>query len=57
MEEAAATSSQRKVERKKRALMIGDPELECLNMLPWNLALPQNDYDDTFSLFVGCNQN
>ncbi|KAJ1392610.1 RNA helicase, DEAD-box type, Q motif [Sesbania bispinosa] len=56
MEEAAATSSRRNAKRKKRALAAGDPELERLNTLPWNSALPQNDDDDPFSLFIGSNE-
>ncbi|XP_027334823.1 DEAD-box ATP-dependent RNA helicase 13 isoform X3 [Abrus precatorius] len=54
---AATASSQRKPKR-KRAVAPRDPELDRLNLLPWNPALPQhdNDDDDTFSLFIGSNE-
>ncbi|KAK7390010.1 hypothetical protein VNO78_25307 [Psophocarpus tetragonolobus] len=55
MEAATATSSQRKPKR-KRALAKSDPEVERLNSLPWNSALPQNDDDDAFSMFIGSNE-
>lgn len=57
MEAAAATanSSQRKPKR-KRASAKSDPELDRLDSLPWNSALPQNDDDDAFSLFIGSNE-
>ncbi|KAH1240989.1 DEAD-box ATP-dependent RNA helicase 13 [Glycine max] len=57
MEAAAATanSSQRKPKR-KRASAKSDPELDRLDALPWNSALPQNDDDDAFSLFIGSNE-
>ncbi|RDX93054.1 DEAD-box ATP-dependent RNA helicase 13 [Mucuna pruriens] len=52
---AAVTSSQRKPKR-KRATARSDPELDRLNSLPWNSALPQNDDDDIFSMFIGSNE-
>ncbi|XP_061340168.1 DEAD-box ATP-dependent RNA helicase 13 [Gastrolobium bilobum] len=54
--EAAASSSQRKSKRKRAAAAAADPELERLNSLPWNPALPQHDDDDSFALFIGSNE-
>ncbi|KAG5053702.1 hypothetical protein JHK85_006212 [Glycine max] len=47
-----ANSSQRKPKR-KRASARSDPELDRLDALPWNSALPpqNDDDDDAFSLF------
>ncbi|KAG5041982.1 hypothetical protein JHK87_005897 [Glycine soja] len=53
-----ANSSQRKPKR-KRASARSDPELDRLDALPWNSALPpqnDDDDDDAFSLFIGSNE-
>ncbi|KAH1256144.1 DEAD-box ATP-dependent RNA helicase 13 [Glycine max] len=52
-----ANSSQRKPKR-KRASARSDPELDRLDALPWNSALPpqNDDDDDAFSLFIGSNE-
>lgn len=55
MEEVAA-SSQRKIKRTKQALEAGNPELERIDSLPRNSAIPQQNEDDPFSIFIGSNE-
>lgn len=52
-EEEKQSVSLSKKKNQKRKRTKHDPELERLDSLPWNSSLPNEEEDDTFSLFIG----